>query len=245
MASVEFPAQICPVCLREFRPRCSSEGRVYCSVECYLKGRLLPRVRRSCPVCGKNYTVYGSKTKTYCGVKCANWARQMRDDPSWTAPKKHTPVGMLIQAVCLNCGGEFQYCVGCRPRRFCSQYCYRHYERVHMDAETTHRLSLASNARYRKREALKRGALAEAVSYSEIYERDAWICGICKQPVDRCRDWPDPLSASIDHIVPLSRGGAHTAGNLQCAHLRCNSSKSNRGYGLVNLDAEASLETAR
>jgi hypothetical protein len=46
-------------------------------------------------------------------------------------------------------------------------------------------------------------------------------------------DWPiedthetarryDLLAASIDHIVPRSRGGTNDDGNLQIAHLRCN-----------------------
>ncbi len=34
--------------------------------------------------------------------------------------------------------------------------------------------------------------------------------------------WPDPKSASIDHVVPWSRGGAHTRGNVQAACLDCN-----------------------
>lgn len=34
-----------------------------------------------------------------------------------------------------------------------------------------------------------------------------------------------PMSASVDHIVPLSRGGEHSMANVQCAHLSCNSSK--------------------
>ena len=32
----------------------------------------------------------------------------------------------------------------------------------------------------------------------------------------------DPLAASIDHILPRSRGGTDDDGNLQIAHLRCN-----------------------
>jgi hypothetical protein len=32
----------------------------------------------------------------------------------------------------------------------------------------------------------------------------------------------DPLAASIDHILPRSRGGTEGDGNLQIAHLRCN-----------------------
>jgi hypothetical protein len=32
----------------------------------------------------------------------------------------------------------------------------------------------------------------------------------------------DPLAASIDHILPKSRGGTDDDGNLQITHLRCN-----------------------
>lgn len=37
--------------------------------------------------------------------------------------------------------------------------------------------------------------------------------------------WPDPMSASVNHIVPLSQGGSHTLANAQCAYLTCNCSK--------------------
>jgi hypothetical protein len=56
----------------------------------------------------------------------------------------------------------------------------------------------------------------------EIYERDEWRCGICGDPVDKTLRWPDPMSASLDHITPLSKGGRHAIGNVQCSHLRCN-----------------------
>lgn len=36
------------------------------------------------------------------------------------------------------------------------------------------------------------------------------------------------MSASVDHIVPLSRGGEHSMNNVQCAHLSCNCSKSDQ-----------------
>jgi hypothetical protein len=32
----------------------------------------------------------------------------------------------------------------------------------------------------------------------------------------------DPLAASIDHVLPRSRGGTNDDGNLQITHLRCN-----------------------
>jgi len=39
---------------------------------------------------------------------------------------------------------------------------------------------------------------------------------------------PHPLSASIDHIIPLSRGGTHVEGNVNGVHLRCNIQKSDK-----------------
>lgn len=78
-------------------------------------------------------------------------------------------------------------------------------------------------ANWKRRDALKRGAAqAEAFEYAEVYERDGWVCGLCGDPVDRELVWPDPMSASLDHVVPLSKGGAHTRENSQCAHLVCN-----------------------
>lgn len=63
---------------------------------------------------------------------------------------------------------------------------------------------------------------------SELRARDGDACGICGTPVDARRGHPDPLSPSVDHIVPYSRGGSNTADNCQLAHLICNLRKNNR-----------------
>lgn len=83
-------------------------------------------------------------------------------------------------------------------------------------------------ANYQKRRALKRLLPAENVIAREVFERDGWMCGICLAPVDESLVWPDPFSPSLDHVVPLARGGHHTYQNTQLAHLRCNVSKGDR-----------------
>lgn len=65
----------------------------------------------------------------------------------------------------------------------------------------------------------------ESFPDSLIFERDEWVCGICSEPVDRSLKYPDPKSASLDHIVPLSKGGGHTMDNVQLAHFGCNCRK--------------------
>lgn len=53
-------------------------------------------------------------------------------------------------------------------------------------------------------------------------------CDVCGSEMSRDVKWPDPDFASIDHVIPLSRGGTHTQGNLQWAHLSCNQRKAAR-----------------
>ena len=52
------------------------------------------------------------------------------------------------------------------------------------------------------------------------------VCGICGRPIDPELKFPDPMSASLDHIVPISLGGhPYAQSNMQVAHLICNRTK--------------------
>lgn len=57
--------------------------------------------------------------------------------------------------------------------------------------------------------------------------KEQTVCGICGLPVDKKLKYPHPLSACIDHIIPLAKGGhASDINNLQLAHWCCNREKS-------------------
>lgn len=79
--------------------------------------------------------------------------------------------------------------------------------------------------RQSRRRAIKAAATVELFRSIDVYERDQWRCGICHLPVDADLRHPHPASASLDHMVPLSRGGAHALSNVQLAHLSCNIGK--------------------
>jgi hypothetical protein len=70
---------------------------------------------------------------------------------------------------------------------------------------------------------------------TDVADRDGWRCGICGKTIGRNLVWPDPRSLSIDHIVPLSRGGEHEMSNVQASHLRCNVSKKAGGTDQLRL----------
>lgn len=69
-----------------------------------------------------------------------------------------------------------------------------------------------------RRSARLRGAKVDVVSFEAILERDGLICHICSGEVD-------PLDVHFDHVIPLSRGGAHSEDNIKVAHSFCNLSK--------------------
>ena len=75
-------------------------------------------------------------------------------------------------------------------------------------------------ARARKRRALQLGVPRQPYKVSEIIARDRGMCGICHRRVAKAE-------FSIDHILPISLGGADAPHNVQLAHLQCNSRKQN------------------
>ena len=62
------------------------------------------------------------------------------------------------------------------------------------------------------------------------------VCGICGRPIDKELKYPHPLAASVDHIIPVSRGG-HPSDieNLQIAHWTCNRQKSDKMMRAVDV----------
>lgn len=81
----------------------------------------------------------------------------------------------------------------------------------------------------RDRRARQKNAFIERVIDKKIYLRDGWICQICHRKVNNKLKYPHPMSASIDHIIPLALEGKHEPKNCQLAHLICNERKHTKG----------------
>jgi hypothetical protein len=86
--------------------------------------------------------------------------------------------------------------------------------------------------RLAKRRASMFGVGHEPYVQREIFERDNWKCWICKTKVDRNKAYPHPMSPTIDHVIPLSKGGPDAAYNVACAHWGCNLGKSDKAISL-------------
>lgn len=61
----------------------------------------------------------------------------------------------------------------------------------------------------------------------KVLVRDAWTCKHCKRVCSRKQE------ATVDHIIPKSRGGTDDLSNLQCLCISCNSRKGAKADGPV------------
>lgn len=157
---------------------------------------------RICPRCNIDKVIDDySPGSTGCCKRCSADEMQARRDINPPPLRPKTP------AVCM-CGATFDS--DKRRNRYCSVGCF---EGNRNKANWKH----VNKRRMRLRE-----ALVEAFGRIEIFERDEWVCQICMEPTDRNASWPNPLMPSLDHIVPVSRGGKHSRANAQTSHLGCN-----------------------
>jgi len=69
------------------------------------------------------------------------------------------------------------------------------------------------------------------VDTDTIWARDHGVCCICRLPVAR-------ELATLEHRVPVSRGGQHVPSNLGVAHRSCNSAKGNKTRAQLRKEAK-------
>ena len=56
-------------------------------------------------------------------------------------------------------------------------------------------------------------------------------CALCGKPIDKTLKTPHPMSAEVDEIIPVSKGGSpYDRDNVQLVHRICNQRKGNKIY---------------
>lgn len=119
--------------------------------------------------------------------------------------------------MCETCGGLFVAAPRSK-RKYCSDEC----------------MKKANNSRkwLRRRATIKSVCIDADIEIHKLYERDGGLCHICGGVCD----WEDKRIIggnvicggkypSVDHVVPLVRGGKHSWDNVKLAHRSCNSKK--------------------
>jgi hypothetical protein len=186
----------CEYCGKPLNKYQSKYGQKTCGKKCSgLSKRTLKGTTRVCVVCGDQYEPH-RKDQACCSLVCS---------------KKHSHKALVENnkkiSICQMCGESFEvFFSGCIEPKYCES-CRRAVDRD----------------RCRGRRAVT--SVDYVINENDVYEKYNWTCAICGEKIDPDIKWPSPQSKSIDHIIPVSKGGSHTFNNLQLAHLGCNSTK--------------------
>lgn len=126
-------------------------------------------------------------------------------------------------ATCGHCGAGFE--TAQRIAKVCSRACLSAIQDARRKSDE--QKAATKQDRWQRRRARKANApRVERVDLIAVFERDNWICWICGEPAPRSlRGKRHPMAPTGDHVIPLARGGDHTAVNVRCAHATCNFSK--------------------
>lgn len=118
-------------------------------------------------------------------------------------------------SICLQCNKLF---IG--DNKYCSKECLNKYHNT-VHAET------------RKRYKVINGQIDYTITLDKLIKRDNNICYICNKECN-LNDYTyqgnykiaGNYYPSIDHVIPIAKGGTHTWNNVRLAHRICNSIKS-------------------
>ena len=155
---------------------------------------------------GENVARHAAK---FCGKECKSaWHRSARS--IYRGPRCRVikiKARLWIEGHCPECGERFVRRDNPNAIGFCSKKCQL-------------------KVKARRHDHAKRGVGYKTLTYWTIAERDHWTCQLCGGSVDREARVPDPQAPTLDHIIPLAKGGAHDETNVHLAHFICNSRKS-------------------
>jgi 5-methylcytosine-specific restriction endonuclease McrA len=201
---------VCMNCNKEYHPK-EVDRNKFCSRECafeFKKAKPKEIAKPVCTVCGKKFE--GRADSKYCSDECFKEVSRIKGREYYRTYKAAAIVNEHREITCKECGHKFITNIRAGVKEYCSIKCAKKQEKEEYK-------------QYRK-EQMKR-AFVMPVYFSKIYKRDKGICQICGQHVAYDKSPEDPMGATIDHIIPLSRGGKHHPDNCQLAHRRCNSVK--------------------
>jgi hypothetical protein len=177
----------------------------------------MSQLTKTCAWCLTEYQTFRAES-LYCSARHKEQAREYRKRKTRQEPDGSRPTSQIVvdrQLFTPIVVRECKLCVSVfvsvyLTKLYCSERCS---ERYRKNAKNIDRVA------YRTRQ--RSGGVK-----NKLYFQHNGKCAICLELIDTSVRHPDPKSFSIDHIIPLSKGGSERIENLQPTHLSCNIAKS-------------------
>lgn len=199
----------CKFCSKElgysYNGNLYGEDKKFCSKACEKK-----YYTKKCINCNKEFfSLYNTKT---CSNICKEEIKQKNNRLKFRPKEKE----------CKYCGNKFITEFGKSGIEYCSDKCRR---------KMNNKLSYRKDER--EKVMRRNGKYDNTITLSKLYKKSNGICSICGNMCDY-NDYKETEEGyfisgknypSIDHIIPVTKGGTHTWDNVQLAHMICNSLK--------------------
>ena len=252
----------CPICDKEFEPNRNGALTKYCSQDCSDEARRIRNRERwreanpgwdegtnkVCEWCGQAFTApaRNASRARFCSSECRQtwYDREVRGTRSWEEylkelerQKEERQIRLeekreqqLSNLKCIECGGIFKGTS--LHQKLCSAECRRVRRNKQLRISKDKRINDDNN-------------IDKDISLETLHKRDKGICYICGGKCD-FKDYKKingyftagPTYPSIDHLIPIARGGMHAWDNVKLAHHHCNSMKSDILPSELGLDID-------
>jgi 5-methylcytosine-specific restriction endonuclease McrA len=169
-----------------------------------------PLATRICEHCGKQYC--SNKEQRFCGKECRLIVNRIESKARSKAKLRHGLAGGLKTTPCGWCQEPRTYEIGKSTVRAYHPKCTIEARRARYRIKTVKRQGLVNKP--------SRLAADEVV---RVYGNN---CAICNEPIDLTLQRTSKMGLTVDHWIPLSKGGSDDMSNLRPAHWICNRRKS-------------------